>query len=96
EQGTAVLLISHDLPMVARYTHRFVVMERGVVVEQGTTEEILSRPKHPYTRKLLSALPHRMPARAVKASPVARITVDRLIVDFAARRSQLRKGQPKR
>ncbi len=96
ENNTAVLMISHDLAMVAKYSDRVVVMSQGEIVEQGDTRDLLRAPKHPYTRKLLSALPHRMPARAVKASPVARITVDRLIVDFAARRSLLRKGQPKR
>lgn len=96
ENNTAVLMISHDLAMVAKYSDRVVVMSQGEIVEQGDTRDLLRAPKHPYTRKLLSALPHRMPARAVKVSPVARITVDRLIVDFAARRSLLRKGQPKR
>lgn len=96
ENNTAVLMISHDLAMVAKYSDRVVVMSQGEIVEQGDTRDLLRAPKHPYTRKLLSALPHRMPARAVEVSPVARITVDRLIVDFAARRSLLRKGQPKR
>ncbi len=71
-EGTAVLLISHDLPMVARYTNRFVVMEKGVIVEQGTTEDILSAPEHPYTRKLLSSLPFRGGTRASSTCPARR------------------------
>ena len=63
EHGTAVLLISHDLGMVARYCSRIVVMCQGDVVEQGKAEDLLARPQHPYTRKLLAAMPHREPAR---------------------------------
>ena len=63
ENGTAVLLISHDLGMVARYCSRIVVMCQGDVVEQGKAEDLLARPQHPYTRKLLAAMPHREPAR---------------------------------
>lgn len=96
EQGTAVLLISHDLPMVARYTHRFVVMERGVVVEQGTTEEILSRPKHPYTRKLLSSLPFRGDVRAIDTSVNPIVSARDIVVDYPGRRSLFKKGAAKR
>jgi len=67
-EGTAVLLISHDLPMVARYTSRIVVMEKGAVVEQGTTAQILETPQHPYTRKLLSSLPIRGKVRSIPAA----------------------------
>ncbi|WP_288192120.1 ABC transporter ATP-binding protein [uncultured Phyllobacterium sp.] len=96
EQGTAVLLISHDLPMVARYTHRFVVMERGVVVEQGTTEEILSRPKHPYTRKLLSSLPFRGDVRVIDTSVSPIVSARDIVVDYAGRKSLFKKGIAKR
>ena len=53
---TAVLLISHDLGMVARYCSRIVVMCQGDVVEQGRSEDILARPQHPYTRALLRSV----------------------------------------
>ncbi|SDP84957.1 ABC transporter ATP-binding protein [Phyllobacterium sp. OV277] len=96
ENNTAVLMISHDLAMVAKYSDRVVVMSQGEIVEQGDTKDLLRAPQHPYTRKLLSALPHRIPARSMEVSPVARINVDNLVVDFAARRSLLRKGHPKR
>ncbi|RVP87825.1 ATP-binding cassette domain-containing protein, partial [Sinorhizobium meliloti] len=46
-EGTAILLISHDLPMVARYTSRIVVMEKGAIVEKGRTEDLLKAPQHP-------------------------------------------------
>ena len=82
EHHTAVLMISHDLPMVARYTERMVVMQHGKVLETGTTAGILERPQHPYTRKLLDAMPRRLPAR--KLAPEAPIVeVKNLVVDYA-------------
>ncbi|MFY0475547.1 ABC transporter ATP-binding protein [Achromobacter marplatensis] len=82
EHHTAVLMISHDLPMVARYTERMVVMQHGKVLETGTTAGILARPQHPYTRKLLDAMPRRLPAR--KLAPEAPIVeVKNLVVDYA-------------
>ena len=85
EQNTAVLMISHDLPMVACYTERIVVMQQGEVVESGDTQSILAAPQHPYTRKLLGAMPRRMPARPpVAESPL--VDVRNLVVDYAGRR----------
>ncbi len=82
EHNTAVLMISHDLPMVARYTERMVVMQHGKVLETGATAAILERPQHPSTRKLLDAMPRRLPARQVgKEAPI--VEVKNLVVDYA-------------
>ncbi|APX76788.1 Glutathione import ATP-binding protein GsiA [Achromobacter insolitus] len=82
EHHTAVLMISHDLPMVARYTERMVVMQHGKVLETGATAAILERPQHPYTRKLLDAMPRRLPARQLgKEAPI--VEVKNLVVDYA-------------
>lgn len=93
---TAVLLISHDLGMVARYCRRIVVMCRGDVVEQGLSEDILARPQHPYTRKLLSAMPHRPPARGLPKAKTPIVSVRDLIVDYPGRQGLFRKGGAKR
>jgi peptide/nickel transport system ATP-binding protein len=83
DYGTAVLMISHDLSMVARYTDRIVVMCRGDLIEQNSTAEILARPQQPYTQQLLNAMPHRSPARVVpEAVPI--VSVRGLVVDYAA------------
>ena len=53
----ALMLITHDLAVAADVCNRIVVMYAGNIVEQGPVSEILSNPKHPYTRGLLSAIP---------------------------------------
>jgi len=57
EQGTAILLISHNLPMVARMCDRIGVLYAGRLVEQGPADAVLRAPRHPYTTRLLSCLP---------------------------------------
>ncbi len=57
ETGTAVILITHNLAIVAQIAHRILVMYAGAVVESGPVQEIFGRPLHPYTRLLLKALP---------------------------------------
>ncbi|WP_188205677.1 ABC transporter ATP-binding protein [Alkalibacillus aidingensis] len=57
EQDTAILLITHDLGVVAEMCDRVVVMYSGQVVEEGTVREILKDPKHPYTKGLIRSLP---------------------------------------
>lgn len=55
--GMSILYISHDLFSVVTICHRVAVMEQGTVVECRATEDIFLRPAHPYTRKLIAALP---------------------------------------
>lgn len=57
EFGMALILITHDLGIVARVADRVAVMYAGQIVEQGTVEEIFETPLHPYTRGLLSCIP---------------------------------------
>ncbi|MFF2043810.1 dipeptide ABC transporter ATP-binding protein [Kitasatospora sp. NPDC058170] len=60
-EGAALLLISHDLSVVARLADRIAVMFGGVFVEEGPAEQVLRSPAHPYTRELLAAVPGRHP-----------------------------------
>jgi peptide/nickel transport system ATP-binding protein len=55
--GSAIMLITHDLGVVAEMAQRVVVMYAGRKVEEGTVEAIFGRPKHPYTKGLLGAVP---------------------------------------
>jgi peptide/nickel transport system ATP-binding protein/oligopeptide transport system ATP-binding protein len=57
ELGTAILLITHDLGVVNELADRIAVMYAGRIVEEGTREEILAAPRHPYTEGLLRAIP---------------------------------------
>jgi oligopeptide/dipeptide ABC transporter ATP-binding protein len=66
--GTAVVLITHDLGVVARVCERVNVMYAGRVVEQASIEEIFEHPTHPYTRGLLASLPQ---AGVERLSPIA-------------------------
>ena len=70
ERGTAVLLITHNLGLVARYSDYVNVMYAGEIVESGKVEAVLKSPRHPYTRGLLSAVPR---LDAPKDAPLADI-----------------------
>ena len=56
--GTAIILISHDMGVIAEMADRVMVMYAGRIVEEASTEEILDSPKHPYTQGLISCVPH--------------------------------------
>jgi oligopeptide/dipeptide ABC transporter ATP-binding protein len=58
ENDLAVILITHDLGVMSAIADRVSIFYAGRVVESGTREDVLRRPRHPYTRALLDALPH--------------------------------------
>jgi oligopeptide/dipeptide ABC transporter ATP-binding protein len=70
EFGMAVLLITHDLGVVAHFAERVLVMYAGKIVEQGSVRDVFKRAAHPYTQALLGALPDPLePARRLEAIP---------------------------
>ena len=75
EQGTAVLLITHDMGVVADLADEVAVMREGVIVERGPAEDVLLTPRHRYTQDLLAAVPA-LPtlSRAVGGGPVTPVT----------------------
>ncbi len=64
--GLSLLVVTHDLGVAWNIADRIAVMYLGRIVEQGPTEEVVSAPKHPYTRALLSAVPVPNPSAAVQ------------------------------
>ena len=71
ETSCAFLFIAHDLAMVKYISDRIGVLHLGYMVESGTTEEIFNRPVHPYTKSLLSAIPHPNPEVEKRRKSVA-------------------------
>ena len=57
ETNTAVLLITHNMGVVRKFAEKVYVIYRGVIVEEGTKDQIFSKPGHPYTKALLGAIP---------------------------------------
>ena len=87
--GMSLLLISHDLNLVRRIAHRVCVMQRGLIVEQASCEQLFRSPQHPYTRELLSAEPSGGPANTVAGPPL--LQVEDLKVWFPIKKGLLRK-----
>ncbi len=97
EMGTALLLITHDLGLVAEYTERVIVLEKGVLVEEGMTADVLARPKHPYTAKLIASLPRKSEARpALPDDAPTLLTIESAAIDYAGKPGLFRAGKPKR
>jgi peptide/nickel transport system ATP-binding protein len=60
-KGTAVLLISHNLAVMAHLVHRVIVLYAGHVLEQACVETLFRRPRHPYTQGLIASIPQNQP-----------------------------------
>ena len=78
-QGTGVLFITHDFGVVAEIAHRVAVLRWGQLVEMGSTEQILSRPEHSYTKMLISSVPSIHPVhRGVRKDGITVLRTDKL------------------
>lgn len=85
----AILLITHDLPLVRRFAHRVAVLESGHLVESGDCTEVFRNPKHSYTRKLLNSTPTRDLFPVADTAEVLLKTQD-VRVEYAQRRTSWR------
>ncbi len=70
ERGTSLILITHDLGVVAQMTQRVSVMYAGFVVETGITTDVFAGPSHPYTVGLLHSIPHRTRSASGELVPI--------------------------
>ena len=75
EHGTAIVLVTHNLGVVAEFCQTIIVMYAGQLMEKGHIDQVIKEPRHPYTRGLLSCLP-RIGARREKISPIPGLVPD--------------------
>jgi peptide/nickel transport system ATP-binding protein len=94
DHGTAVMLITHNLGLVGRYARRAVVLEKGKLVEECPSRTLLDAPSHPYTRRLVEALPRRGHASSASVAREPLIAVRDLRVTFPGNSGLLRKREP--
>ena len=76
ELGTAVLIITHNLGVVARYADRVNVMYAGKIIERGTSKDIYGHPRHPYTMGLLASVPRLDEPRKTLLQPIEGLPPD--------------------
>ncbi|WP_242662210.1 dipeptide ABC transporter ATP-binding protein [Teichococcus deserti] len=95
DNGTAVLLVTHNLGLVARYADRALVMQQGRVVEEGPARRLLTAPREAYTRLLVEAMPQRSPR---PPRPVGETLLEArgLVVDYPGRARLFRRAAAKR
>ena len=85
QEGTAMLLITHDLHVVADIADQVAVLYAGCCVETGPTEEVLARPQHPYTRGLLACTPSLRLGNAARTPPPALSEIPGMVPPLGAR-----------
>jgi len=89
DTGTAMVIITHNLGVVARYATKVIVMYAGKIIETGTATEIYHNPKHPYTLGLLKSVPRLDEKIGTKLDPIEGLPPDLIDVpsgcSFASR-----------
>lgn len=93
--GTAVLLITHNLGLVAQYARKVIVLERGKLIEAGPVDEVLHRPRQQYTRTLIDALPKRDHDRKPLAAAAPLIEAREVEVTFSGTGNMFSKAERK-
>ncbi|MGV6872117.1 ABC transporter ATP-binding protein [Pseudochelatococcus sp. B33] len=98
ERGMGLLMITHDLGIVAGMADRVAIMNGGRIVETGTVKEVFGTPQHPYTRTLLDSIPgrHGFPEPRVPAAQKeeALLRVEKLSKEYASRGGLFRTTRP--
>ncbi|OPH39842.1 ABC transporter ATP-binding protein [Moraxella equi] len=84
--GMAIILISHDLRLVKKYSDQVCVMQHGVIIERGTTQDVFNNPQHPYTVELLIPIPNNHKPILDESAPKL-ITADNVKVDYVVARN---------
>lgn len=90
--GMAIILISHDLRLVRRYSDYVCVMQNGEIVERGNTEQVFNQPHHPYTQELLTPIPTDLKHPLAENAPVL-INGQNIHIDYVLKRTLF--GKPK-
>jgi len=75
EHGTSIILVTHNLGLVAEFCEKIIVMYAGWMMEKGSVDEVIADPKHPYTAGLLRCLPRISPERR-KIHPIPGLVPD--------------------
>jgi peptide/nickel transport system ATP-binding protein len=95
--NAGIVLITHDMGVVADMADRIIVMQHGLIVETGTTDQIFNSPQHPYTKQLLGSVPHfgtfevderERPATAAASGREVVMAAEDLVLEYPKRGNQ--------
>ncbi|MCM2397259.1 ABC transporter ATP-binding protein [Rhizobium sp. S95] len=93
-KNMSVMFITHDFGVVAEIADRVVVMEKGILVEQGKADDVLTRPSHPYTQRLVAAVPRmRSDDRSIAEEAPVVLQVENLKKEYRTTGTFLSKGR---
>lgn len=92
DMGMAIILISHDLRLVQKYSDNVCVMQNGEIVERGKTQDVFNNPTHPYTKELLTPIPEDL-KHPIKENADTLIRGDRIFIDYILKRNLFGKAK---
>lgn len=85
---SAIILITHDMGVVADMADRMIVMKDGIAVESGTADQIFNAPRHPYTQRLLASVPHLgtgKPAETIGKQAKSVLSAKNIVIEYPKR-----------